>query len=151
MFNRIKVFNLKRVKMLKDVLRSIDRFWNKFTVDQADKLCFFIIRSECDFSLYSIHFLSSCDVFYSFSKFHHLRARVFKKIFIRVIIFIRSRDSFVWRYLFWAQRSLIADKSCFIYRKYDLKKLSVETDLKSSIALSERNHFNKLFAQLLLK
>ena len=151
MFNRIKVFNSKRVKMLKDVLKSIDRFWSRLTVDQADKLCFFIIRSECDFSLYSIHFFFSCNVSYSFSKFYHLRARVFKKIFIRVIILIRNRDSFVWRYLFWTQRNLIADRLCFIYREYDLKKLSVETDLRSSIALNEKDHFNKQFAQLLLK
>ena len=145
MFNRIKALNSKRVKMLKDVLKSIDRFWSRLIVDQADKLYFFIIRSECDFSLYSIHFFSSCDVFYSFSKFHHLRARVFKKIFIRVIISIQSRDFFVWRYLFWTQRNLIADRSCFIYREYDLKKFSVETDLRFSIALSERNYFNKQF------
>ena len=143
MFNRIEVFNSKRVKMLKNILKSIDRFWSRFTVDQADKLCFFIIRSEYDFSLYSIYFLSSCDVFYLFSKFYYLRARIFKKIFIRIIIFIRSRDSFVWRFLFWIQRSLITDKSYFIYREYDLKKLFIEIDLRSSIALSEKNHFNK--------
>ena len=38
---------------------------------------------------------------------------------------------------------IVVDKSCFIYYEYVLRKLSVEIDLKSSIVLSEKNHFNK--------
>ena len=37
---------------------------------------------------------------------------------------------------------VIVDKSCFIYREYVLSKFFVEIDLKSSIVLSEKTHFN---------
>ena len=46
---------------------------------------------------------------------------------------------------------VIIDKSCFIYREYVLNEFSAEIDLKFSIVLSEKNHFNKQFVQLLLK
>ena len=144
--------------MLKNVLKSIDRFWSKFIVCQVNKLCFFVvivfIQSRSFFvweSLFKANAISICITFISFfvwcflfklevlsskstfiqKKFHSCNHFYSKQWFFRVTIFILSSTR------------IIVDKSCFIYRKYILKELFVEIDLRSSIALNEKNHFNK--------
>ena len=165
-FNEIENVNSKRVKMLKDALKPIDRFWSKLTVCQTDKLCFFVvivfIQSRSFFvweSLFKANAISICITFISFfvwcflfkleilsfkstsiqRGFHSCDHSYSKQWLFRVTIFILSSTK------------IIVDKSCFIYREYVLKKFSVETDLKFSIVLSGKDHLNKQFAQLLLK
>ena len=79
-FKWIEIIDLKRVKMLKNLLKSADRLWSKFIVDQVDKLYFFIM----------IVFIQSRSFF------------VWKNLFEAnaILICITFISFFVWRLLF---------------------------------------------------
>ena len=157
-FKWIKVVDLKRVKMLKEVLRSIDCFWSRFIVDQVDKLCFFVmiifIQSRSFFvwkDLFEANAVSICITFISFFVWRLLfrfKISSFKSTFIQ-----RSFHSCDHLYSKWklfrvtifilSSTKIIADKSCFIYRESNLNKLSIEIDLRSSIYFEQKRLFQR--------
>ena len=109
------------------------------------------IQNGCDFNLYNVQFFSLCDAFYSDSKFHHLRAHLFKEKFHSCNHLYSEQWFFCVTISILNSTRIVVDRSCFIYREYVLKEFFVETDLGPPIALSEKDYFNKQSVQLLLK
>ena len=155
-FKWIKTVNSKRVKMLKDVLRSADRFWNKLIIDQADKLCFFVvtvfIQSRSFFvwkNLSEADAVSICITFIPLFMWNFLfrfEVSSFKSTFIQKN-FHSCDHSYSKRWLFrvtmfiLSSTKIIVDKSCFIYREYDLNELFVEIDLRPSTCFKRKRSF----------
>ena len=143
MFNEIEVVDSKRVKMLKNILRLIDRSWSKFIVCQIDKLCFFVvivfIQNRNFFiweSLFKANAISICITFIFFFVWNLLfkpEVSSFKNTFIQKGF--HSCDHFYLKWWFFcvtmfilSSTKIIVDKSCFIYREYNLNELSAEID-----------------------
>ena len=152
-FKWIKIVDLKRVKMLKNILKSIDRFWNRFTVDQIDKLYFFVvivfIQNRSFFvweNLFEANAISIYITFIFFFVWHLLfkfEISSFKSTFIQKDFY--SCDHFYSKWKFFRvtifilnSTRIIVDKSCFIYREYDLSELFVEIDLRFLICFERK-------------
>ena len=144
-FKWIEAVDSKRVKMLKGALRSAGRFWSRLTVDQADKLCFFVvivlIQSRSFFvweNLFEANAVSICIAFiplFVWSLLFRPEVPSFKSTFIQ-----GSSHSCDHLYSEWwlfrvamfilGPTRVIVGRSCSIYREYGLSELFVETDLR---------------------
>ena len=155
-FKWIETVDLKRVKMLKNVLKSIDCLWSKFIVDQIDKLCFFVvivfIQSYNFFvwkNLFEANAVSICIIFIFLFVWRFLfrfEVSSFKSMFIQKNSHLCDHLYSKWK-LFRVtifilnSTKVIVDKSCFIYCEYDLNELFVEINLRFSTCFERKRSF----------